>query len=192
MFAATPAYSQIATIYRFCAQSMQYPDEKWFTTQYLQSLYSLLESLEGNGELTLLQQAFDNDSTPVETLQVEYTRLFITGVPHVAAPPYASVYIDKTLKGKFSENILRFYHRAGIILKEHADLPDNIIHQLEFLSLLAEEGKQAMEEEFIRHFIWPWFPAFSSQVEKEAEHPFYPVIVTIIDFFTREEKEDGV
>lgn len=171
---------------------MHYPSAEWFNDQYLNGLYSLLESLGGTEELAALQQAFAGDSDKLETLQVEYTRLFITGVPHVAAPPYASVYLDKTLKGKFSEDILGFYHRAGYVLNEHVDLPDNIVHQLEFLSLLAEDGNQKTEGEFIRRFVWPWFPTFSSRVRKEAEHPFYPVIVSIIDFFTKEEEEYGV
>ena len=184
----TTAYSQIATIYRFCAQSMQYPVAEWFTPHYLNGLYHLLQSMGGQEERATLQQAFDSDNSSLETLQVEYTRLFITGVPHVAAPPYAGVYLDKTLKGRFSEEMLKFYSRAGYVINEHGDLPDNIVHQLEFLSLLAEDGKQETEEEFIRRFVWPWFPAFSSQVKKKAEHPFYPVIVSIIDFFTKEEE----
>lgn len=169
---------------------MHYPSKDWFTEQYLTGLCSLLDALGGKDELTSLQQAFATDTNIIETLQVEYTRLFITGVPHVAAPPYASVYLDKTLKGKFSEEILHFYHQAGYVLNERVDLPDNIVHQLEFLSLLAEDGKQETEEEFIRRFVWPWVPVFSSRVKKEAEHPFYPAVVRIIDFLIEEEEYD--
>jgi TorA maturation chaperone TorD len=192
MNVATPTHSQIATIYRFCAQSMHYPSGEWFCEKYLSALSELLRSLGAGEELDTLQQAINADANSLETLQVEYTRLFITGVPHVAAPPYASVYLDKTLKGRFSEEITGYYHKAGYTLNDHVDLPDNIIHQLEFLSLLVEDGKTAMAEEFIRRFIWPWFPIFSSRVKEEAKHPFYPVIISIIDFFTKEEEEYGV
>ena len=75
----------------------------------------------------------------LEDLQVEYTRLFINGVPHVAAPPYGSVYLEKTLRGKYSDEILTYYRSLGYNLTENADLPDSLIHQLEFLSFLAED-----------------------------------------------------
>lgn len=76
----------IATIYRFCAQSMQYPSGDWFDDNYLQSLYLLLETLGGGDEKQQLQHALSNSSDFLEDLQVEHTRLFINGVPHVAAP----------------------------------------------------------------------------------------------------------
>lgn len=187
-----PAFEQLAAIYRFCAQSMIYPSKEWFTGIYINSLYSFLEVLGGQEEIDKLQKMFTDEEDSLETLQVEYTRLFITGVPHVIAPPYASVYIDKSLRGKYSEEILKFYQLSGFTLNKHADLPDNIVHQLEFLSLLTEDGNQKAEEEFIRLFFLPWFPVFASRVRKEAELPFYPVIVSIIEFFTKEEEEYGV
>jgi TorA maturation chaperone TorD len=182
----------IATLYRFCAQSMQYPDPQWFTNNYLLSLYGLLEVLGGNEEKAILQTEFRRSDDILEDLQVEYTRLFINGVPHVAAPPYGSVYLEKTLRGSYSDNILGYYRSLGYSLTETADLPDSLIHQLEFLSFLAEDNNREKEEEFLVRFFLPWFPIFASKVKEEAQHPFYRTIVSFIDFFTKEEQEDGV
>ncbi len=186
------ATDHIATIYRFCAQSMQYPDPQWFSEKYLSSLYELLDALDGTEEKTALQAEFSRSKNLLEDLQVEYTRLFINGVPHVAAPPYGSVYLDKTLKGKYSEEILMYYRSLGYNLRPNADLPDSIIHQLEFLSFLAEDNNREREEEFLARFFLPWFSTFAAKVKEEAQHPFYRTIISFIDFFTKEEIEDGI
>lgn len=192
MTSHNPAYAHISVIYRFCAQSMRYPDADWLTDNYLQTLYDFLTILGGTDEIQLLQQEIQSAAQSLEQLQVEYTRLFINGVPHVIAPLYGGVYIDQSLRGKFSEEISVYYANSGYSLNKHGDLPDNLVHQLEFLSFLAEDGNQAAEEEFLRRFFLPWFSVFAPRIKEEAAHPFYPVIVSIIDFFTKEEEEYGV
>ena len=184
--------SHVATLYRFCAQSLQYPDSSWFTETYLGSLHILLSELGATQEWAELDKAFKKSNDMLEDLQVEYTRLFINGVPHVAAPPYGSVYLEKTLRGKYSDDILLHYQKHGYSLTADADLPDSIIHQLEFLSFLAEENNQKAEEEFLNLFFLSWFSVFAQRVDEEAQHPFYSIIISLIDFFTKEEKEYGV
>ena len=186
------ATDHIATLYRFCAQSMQYPDPEWFSENYLTSLYGLLDALGGSTEKKELLAEFAKSNDILEDLQVEYTRLFINGVPHVAAPPYGSVYLEKTIRGKYSDEILTYYRSLGYNLTEKADLPDSLIHQLEFLSFLAEDKNREKEEEFLARFFLPWYSIFAARVKEDAQHPFYPIIVGFIDFFTKEEKEYGV
>ncbi|MGB3212647.1 MAG: molecular chaperone TorD family protein [Desulforhopalus sp.] len=156
------------------------------------SLYGLLDVLGGEEEKKLLQAELGQSKDFLEDLQVEYTRLFINGIPHVAAPPYGSVYLEKTLRGKYSDEILAYYQSLGYDLTKDADLPDSLIHQLEFLSLLAEDQNRDAEEEFLDRFFLPWYPIFASNVKEEAQHPFYKIIISFIDFFTKEEKEYGV
>jgi TorA maturation chaperone TorD len=171
---------------------MQYPDPEWFSENYLSSLYGLLDALGGSSEKETLQAAFNGSKDVLEDLQIEHTRLFINGVPHVAAPPYGSVYLDKTLRGKYSDDILLYYRALGYDLTAHADLPDSLIHQLEFLSLLAEDENREKEEEFLARFFLPWYPLFAARVKEDAQHPFYRIIISFIDFFTQEEEEYGV
>ena len=182
----------IATIYRFCAQSMEYPESSWVTEEYFSGLFQLLDVLGGEDKKRALQSSLSASDNMLEDLQVEYTRLFINGAPHVSAPPYGSVYLEISLRGKYSEKVLNYYHSQGYTLDEHADLPDNLIHQLEFLSFMAKDKNRSGEEEFLSRFFLPWYTLFSTQVKKEAHHPFYLVIITIIDFFTKEEKEYDV
>jgi TorA maturation chaperone TorD len=171
---------------------MQYPDKNWVNDQYLEKLYLLLNALGEIEQSQKLQVACKQSTDFLEDFQVEHTRLFINGVPHVAAPPYGSVYIDKTLRGQYSDKISEFYNTHGYRLKEGADLPDSLVHQLEFLSYLARDKNQLAEEEFLSRFFLPWFPVFATRVKEEAQHPFYPIIISLIDFFTKEEEEYGV
>lgn len=182
----------VAILYRFCAQSMQYPDAFWFNDQYREKLYLLLDSLGGDNHSENLKNKFASSSNMLEDLQVEHTRLFINGVPHVAAPPYASVYIDKSMRGQYSDTILHYYNTSGYDLKPGADLPDSLIHQLEFLSYIAQDQNRDGEIEFLSQFFLPWFSLFATRVKEEAQHPFYPIIISLIDFFTKEEEEYGV
>jgi putative dimethyl sulfoxide reductase chaperone len=187
MHNTSPA-EHIATLYRFCSQSMQYPDTTWFNNDYLEKLLLLLDTL---GEDTLsnqLKECVNASADILEDVQVEHTRLFINGVPHVAAPPYGSVYIDKTIRGQYSDKVLSYYSAAGYSLKEGADLPDSLIHQLEFLSFLAKDQNHEREKEFLSKYFIPWFPIFAARVKEEAEHPFYQIIISLIDFFTKEEE----
>lgn len=182
----------VATIYRFCAQSMHYPERTWFNDQYLEKVYLLLDTLGGEEQRKKLKESCLKSKDILEDLQVEYTRLFINGVPHVVAPPYGSVYIDKSMRGGYSDKILQYYSTSGYKLKAGADLPDSLIHQLEFLSFLAKDQNRKGEEEFLSDFFLCWFPVFATRVQEKAEHPFYQIIISLIDFFTKEEKEYGV
>lgn len=190
MFATTPT-SDIARVYQFLSQCMQYPDAKWMNEDFFTIFYNFLGSLGGIEEGVSIKTEIDSSSDPIEDLQVEYTRLFINGTPHVIAPPYGSIYMDQSLQGAFAGDTLSFYREKGFGMEENADLPDHIIHELEFLSLLAEENDFAGEEKFLKIFFRPWYAKFQLRVTEGAKHPFYRVVVQLIDFFTKEEDKDG-
>jgi len=185
------AAENIARVYRFLSQCMQYPDAQWMDEDFFNVFYNLLGSLEAVDEGIEVKKSIDNADDALEDLQVEYTRLFINGVPHVVAPPYGSVYMDKSLQGAFAGDTLAFYREKGFGIEEDADLPDHLIHELEFLSLLAEDEDFAGEEEFLKKLFRPWYGIFQARVQEGAHHPFYRVVVQLIDFFTKEEDKDG-
>lgn len=187
-----PATSQdIASLYRFLAQCMQYPDPEWMNDDFFQVLYNLLGTFGAISEGKEIKKALELSPDYIEDLQIEYTRLFINGVPHVVAPPYASVYMDQSVQGAFALKTLNFYREKGFTMEESADLPDNLIHELEFLSLLAEEEDFEGEEEFLSKLFRPWYRCFCPRVAEETRHPYYRMVVTLIDSFTKEEEEDG-
>ncbi len=181
----------VASLYHFLAQCMQYPDPQWMNDDFFPIFYQLLETLGAASEAKEIEKTLAQSSDPLEELQIEYTRLFINGFPHVVAPPYASVYMDQSLQGGFALKTLNFYRTKGYLMEESADLPDSLIHELEFLSLLAEEADFDGEEEFLSTLFRPWYKQFCPRVAQETRHPYYRMIVTLIDSFTKEEEEDG-
>lgn len=184
--------SHLDTLFRFCAQSLRYPESGWFTNQYLESVDLLLEALGANQEREAIRFEFSRANDPLEQLQIEYTRLFINGVPHVVAPPYGSVYLDRSLQGPHTEKTRNFYRQYGYDLAEPGELPDHIVHQLEFLALLTARGEESARVDFLKTIFFPWFSIFATRVRQESNHPFYSVIVQLIDYLTKEDDEDGI
>ena len=179
----------MAEIYRFLAQSMRYPSPDWMQADYFSVLDTFLAELGWDTETQALGQSLFESDDWLEPLQVEHTRLFVNAIPTVIAPPYGSVYLsaDGMLYGPSAERARAFYREQGFDLVGEADIPDHISFELEFLALLAEEGKNDAEELFLAQHFRPWFPKFQARILQEGRHPFYGVLVNLIDFFTREE-----
>jgi len=188
--ANTPA--EVAGYYRFLSRSMTFPDAAWFNDGYWAALCALLNAVGWQEEAWELQDRAAAGPLP-EPLRIEYTRLFINAVPNVIAPPYGSVYLsdDGMLYGPSAVLTKQFYREQGFDLAGEADIPDHLALELEFLALLAEEGRKEAEELFLRLHFLPWFPLFQARVLSEVRHPFYRVMVNLIDFFTREELDNG-
>lgn len=173
-------------IYRFLALSMRYPERSWLAEPYLTWLADLLPAVGLQEEAGVLAQ--DLALAPgLEELQVEYTRLFINGLPHTAAPPYGSVYLHGALYGPSAERTRSFYREKGYEMAAGDEVPDSLERELEFLAILCQGGQTEDEELFLRRHFRPWFGMFKAKVEEEASHPFYPAVVKLIDFFIKEE-----
>ncbi|MBU0484820.1 MAG: molecular chaperone TorD family protein [Proteobacteria bacterium] len=180
---------ELSDIYRFLALSMRYPTTDWLNKDYFAALYVLLEGLGWHGDIYTLKDPLLRVADIIETLQIEYTRLFINAVPHVIAPPYGSVYVpgEGTVMNRSTELIRAFYRQHGFELAPGTEIADHIVCELEFLSLLAESGKSADEEIFLHEFFRSSFVKFHNRVIEGADHHFYRVVIRLIDFFTKEE-----
>ncbi|EAT16347.1 molecular chaperone [Desulfuromonas acetoxidans] len=183
---------RLAGLLEFMAQSMEYPDKSWLTTDHWQLLVSILDELGWTEELKALPTPDDILSEPgLTALQVEYTRLFINAVPHVIAPPYGSIYTDSEgiLFGPSAEKTKVFYRQQGYDLRGPNDIPDHLNHELRFLSLMLQDGKFCETEQFLAEFFRPWFCLFRNRVVDESRHPYFPVMMKLIHFFTKEDEE---
>lgn len=190
---AVPAenLTTLAGLYRFCSQSMRFPAHQWFTKEFLDIFYQILDGAGDTDRKKELQMVFDS-GIGLEKLEIEYTRLFINGSPHTVAPPYASVYLDRSLQGASTEKILSYYIEKGFRMCAGSDLPDSLVHQLEFLALLVERGDLQGEVYFLTQLFLPWFQQFLDRIVQEARHPFYRTVVLLIDYLTKEEDEHDI
>lgn len=186
MKTATAETVLLPDVYRFLAQSMHYPEPSWFNETYFSVLFPLLSELGWDSELQKLSSARQNVPDFINELRVDHTRLFINAVPHVLAPPYGSVYLsaEGTLYGPSTDLTKNFYRERGVELASLSEIPDHIVCELDFLAMLAEQGRTDDEQEFLRTLFRPWFVIFRDIVATQSELPFYPVIVKLIDFFT--------
>ena len=179
----------LSDFYLFLSRTMRYPEKDFLNDAFLDAYENLLDKLELYKEKEQIQTSRTEDQNLLQTLQVEYTRLFINAVPHVIASPYASVYqkSDHDLQGKLTEKTRDFYREQGYDIANTAEPADHIRFELEFLAALADNGKVEEEQQFLKQLFRPWFPQFRDRVLKGAQHPFYTISVTLIDEFTKAE-----
>ncbi|MBU0674294.1 MAG: molecular chaperone TorD family protein [Proteobacteria bacterium] len=178
-------------IIRFLARSLEYPQSTWLNHHYLDGLSSLLTELGYQNDLTEILALPADSAEALENLQIEYTRLFINGIPATVAPPYGSIYHhgEGMLNGRSTEKTLEYYHSHGFDLADPSDLADYLPLELEFLALLLAENKEAEAREFYQEYLGPWFGAFRQRVREGSRVPFYRILIELIDFFTKEEDE---
>ncbi len=161
---------------------MRYPTPEWLTEAWGKTLLALLD---------LAQLPFSTDLEPLFTapdlihyLQVEHTRLFINALPATPAPPYASAIQQGLFMHTAAEEALSFYRQCGFEPCDPAEPPDALTTELEFLGLICHDPTK--EQQFLRRHFRPWFTLFHAKVLDEARLPFYPAVVSLIDFLTQE------
>ncbi len=182
---ATDEPIRLAEIYRFLAQTMRYPEASWFNDDFLSVFKELLVQLQWQDHVNGLPATITDDI--LEEIQVDYTRLFINGVPHVIAPPYASVYIDGTLNSTTADKTREYFRKKGFDITTQ-EFPDHIVTELDFMALMEDE-QEGSSDEFVRVYFRPWFDKFRDLVVKEAEANYIRSAVEVIDFFTNNETE---
>ncbi len=180
----------LADVYGFLALTMRYPDTSFLTEDFLDVFENLLTSLDMVGEQEKIRACRQQAGNLVDTLQVEYTRLFINGIPHIVAPPYGSFYLDgdHTLQGKSTQRARDFYRQYGYDITDTSEPADHIRFELEFLAALTRDNDLEAEEQFLKTIFRPWFSNFYKRVLDEKGHPYYLVSTKLIDVFTKEEQ----
>lgn len=180
----------LADVYGFLALTMRYPDISFLTEDFLDVFEELLGSFDMTSEQEEIRTCRQQDSNLVDTLQVEYTRLFINGIPHIIAPPYGSFYLDGdyTLQGKSTRRARDFYREYGYDIADTSEPADHIRFELEFLAALTRDNELEAEEQFLKTIFRPWFTSFYKTVLDDKGHPFYQVSTKLIDMFTKEEQ----
>ncbi len=182
-------------IYNTLATGFMYPEEHvrdWlFKGEWLEWMNGALHSLGVPDAVAFcsVRKLFPNPDRADNCLKMkrEYTRLFITGLPSVVAPPYGSVYMDHTgIYGRSTPEVARFYERAGFGLQQNVlEPPDHISHEMEFLGALTAQEAEAREQgqdvsdlldlqgEFLGRFVLPWAPHFCGLVSRSTNVALY-------------------
>jgi len=180
----------LAVLYRLLSQSMRSPVQGHLDETFFQVFFALLDQTGLADEAAALREADLLNPEGMEALQVEYTRLFVNGLPQVAAPPYGSVYLDggAMLQGPSTGCVLRCYRDHGFEPAHPGEPADSIWLELEFMARLLDAGDVEAEQAFRRDFLRPWLPALAARILHEARHPFYRLTIQLIDILTKEDE----
>lgn len=125
----------------------------------------------------------------MQTLLIDYTRLFL-GPVQPLAQPYGSFWLSgqTTLMQDSTMAVLELYEQGGFNMdEEFRDLPDHVAVELEFLYLLIFTQNQArrsgnvnelvatkaLQRRFLAEHLGAWIGPFAEAVKAGAETEFY-------------------
>jgi TorA maturation chaperone TorD len=125
----------------------------------------------------------------LQTLLVDYTRLFL-GPMKALASPYSASWLPAPVVGDevLPPPVLDFYADGGFEVDgELAELPDHVAIELEFVYLLSFNTRQAdlagnasditstadLQERFLHEHLGAWISPFAAAVKAHAETAFY-------------------
>ncbi|MDA8257715.1 MAG: molecular chaperone TorD family protein [Betaproteobacteria bacterium] len=139
------------------------------------------------------------DAQDLQTLLVDYTRLFI-GPSQPVAMPYASFWLtdDASKRHEATMTVLDFYEQGGFgVSDDFRELPDHVAAELEFLYLLIFSQNQAqfggnaneltaantMHSRFVAEHLGAWIGSFVEAVRAGAETAFYRELAEFTERF---------
>jgi TorA maturation chaperone TorD len=140
-----------------------------------------------------LGQAFAEES--LQTLLVDYTRLFL-GPMKALASPYGASWLPTPMVGDevLPPVVLDLYAEGGFEVDgELAELPDHMAIELEFLYLLSFNQRQAdllgnfsdfeamskLRARFLDEHLAAWISPFTQAVKEHAETAFYRALADL-------------
>ena len=111
--------------------------------------------------------------TPLETWQMEHTRLFITGRPHTECSPFESVWREGQMVGESAMALKRLYEVFGFT--PDAELPaDYLGSELECLAYaLTHHADQEEHLVALLEHLHGWIPRFAKAVRIHADLELY-------------------
>jgi len=142
----------------------------------------------------------------LETLLVDYSRLFIIAPGQVRALPYATFWLteDQSMRHDATTAVIEMYEQGGFDVGEDVhELPDHVAVELEFLYLLifarnqAQQGGSAEElaaanelhRRFAAEHMNAWIGPFATAVKAGAETGFYRELAGLTERFVRMEAD---
>lgn len=124
----------------------------------------------------------------LQTLLVDYTRLFL-GPMAPLARPYGASWLKSSTSSEDNPHaaVLETYKAGGFeIDTEFQELPDHIAVELEFLYALLFEDNPAYEallQQFLRDNLGVWIIPFAAAVKEHAQTAFYVVLAEFTEKF---------
>ena len=116
-------------LYRYFSLLFSYPTEE--------NLSEIME-LAKNSDFAGLRSHEALCNHPLEEVQAEYTRMFISAYPALLCPPYESYYREGLVYGNSSVAAGEWYQKHGLDFKFEGEPPDHLSVELEFLAIMKD------------------------------------------------------
>ncbi len=91
-------------------------------------------------------------SLPLEELQAEYTRMFISAYPKLLCPPYESFYREGLVYGSSMVATGEWYRKQGLDFTFEGEPADHVSVELEFLAIRDDRAFLEKLREWIYQF----------------------------------------
>ena len=130
-------------LYRYFSLLFSYPTEE--------RMKELVEiSQDANGSLARSLELLTR--VPIEELQAEYTRLFISAYPKLLCPPYESFYREGVVYGNSSIEVGEWYAKQGLRFSLEGEPPDILSAELDYLAITNDPAFLARMQEWVFEF----------------------------------------
>lgn len=135
------------------------------------------------------------DGTSADAAAADHARLFVNAPRGVAAPPYASWYLDMQLQGPSSRWVERAYAEQGLErAADSGEPPDYLGVELEFLHFLARHELAARgtnddaslrividaERRFVLNHVARWLPPFIANIRVAEPGPVFAAAAELL------------
>lgn len=193
----TPTETAREDLCRFIAACYYEPTSAFAEERMFDSMVAAARQLDPALAATAQRLGEAFAAQDLQTLLIDYTRLFL-GPVNPLAQPYASFWLtgEKTLMQDTTVALLDLYAEGGFDIDEgFRDLPDHVAAELEFLYLLnhrlhrsrgdssdgaADRARfDGLRQRFVAGHLGNWLAAFALAVQQGAETPFYRELGTL-------------
>ncbi len=130
-------------LYRYFSLLFSYPTEETLRQ---------MRELSGTKDVAGLRSRDALEAAPLEEVQAEYTRMFISAYPKVLCPPYESYYREGIVYGNSSTAAREWYRKQGLDFAFEGEPPDHLSVELEFLALSNDRAFLEKLREWIYEF----------------------------------------
>lgn len=191
--APTPTEIAREDLCRFVAACYYEPTAAFAEERMFESMLAAAQQLDSALATTAKRLGEAFVAQDLQTLLIDYTRLFL-GPVNPLAQPYASHWLtgEKTLMQDTTVALLDLYAEGGFDIDESfRDLPDHVAAELEFLYLLNHRLHRStagsteaadlinLRQRLLTDHMASWLGPFTQALEHGAETPFYRALGTL-------------
>ncbi len=148
-----------------------------FSYPSAENIRSIKEMLN-NGEFSKFRSPGDLILVPLEELQSEYTKLFISDFPFLLCPPYESYYREGIVYGNTAVEVGEFYREQGLSFAYEGEPPDLLSAELDFMAITNNKA-------FLKR-LKEWVFDFTERVKRNSE--MYGVCSDELEGFLKQEQ----